>query len=192
VQVVFKRHVLNPGLTFKGKGLKPSAFQIWAAMVQGESTCTAPPHAMHHRSSRTTRCITFAAPSPTPPPRVAAVRMYRVPRGTSLGLHSLSSSSPKMYGLGSASSRPKYQLPHLSSAPLHCCLAASAHHCVAVLDAFAKQRLETGRSPYRLYRLQGLKPGDIKLWVTTGINLYKPCHCTARVSLRSSTVKPSW
>jgi hypothetical protein len=35
-----KRHILKPGLMFKGKCLKPGAFQ---AMGQQSSTCTAPP-----------------------------------------------------------------------------------------------------------------------------------------------------
>jgi hypothetical protein len=38
-QVVFERHILKPGLMFKGKGLKPAAFQLW---VRGRQR--APPH----------------------------------------------------------------------------------------------------------------------------------------------------
>ncbi len=38
-QVEFERHILKPGLMFKGKGLKPGAFQLW---VRGSQR--APPH----------------------------------------------------------------------------------------------------------------------------------------------------
>jgi hypothetical protein len=39
VQVEFERHILKPGLVFKGKGLKAGAFQLW---VRGSQR--APPH----------------------------------------------------------------------------------------------------------------------------------------------------
>jgi hypothetical protein len=38
-QVEFERHILKPGLIFKGKGLKPLAFKLWVSIVQ-----RAPPH----------------------------------------------------------------------------------------------------------------------------------------------------
>jgi hypothetical protein len=38
-QVEFERHMLKPGLIFKGKGLKPVAFKLWVNRVQ-----LAPPH----------------------------------------------------------------------------------------------------------------------------------------------------
>jgi hypothetical protein len=38
-QVEFERHVLKPGLIFKGEGLKPVAFKLWVNRVQ-----RAPPH----------------------------------------------------------------------------------------------------------------------------------------------------
>jgi hypothetical protein len=38
-QVAFERHILKPGLLFKGKGLKPVAFKLWVNRVQ-----LAPPH----------------------------------------------------------------------------------------------------------------------------------------------------
>jgi hypothetical protein len=38
-QVGFERHILKPGLIFKGKGLKPGAFTLWVNRVQ-----RAPPH----------------------------------------------------------------------------------------------------------------------------------------------------
>jgi hypothetical protein len=39
VQVASERHILKPGLIFKGKGLKPVAFKLWVNRVQ-----LAPPH----------------------------------------------------------------------------------------------------------------------------------------------------
>jgi hypothetical protein len=47
-QVEFERHILKPGLMFKGKGLKPATFQLW---VRGSPR--APPHlAIHPASER--------------------------------------------------------------------------------------------------------------------------------------------
>jgi hypothetical protein len=44
---IFERHILKPGYHLMGNHLKPGAFQLWAAMGQGESTCTAPPREHH-------------------------------------------------------------------------------------------------------------------------------------------------
>jgi hypothetical protein len=45
VQVAFERHILKPGLMFKGTGLKSVSFKLWVKRVQ-----RAPPH--HGRRSR--------------------------------------------------------------------------------------------------------------------------------------------
>jgi hypothetical protein len=67
---------------------------------------------------------------------------------------------------------------------------------VAVQVEFGKPRLETRIS---LYRLQGLKPGAFKLWVTTGFNLYsRPHHggeqhvVAVQVEFESKGLKPDF
>jgi hypothetical protein len=51
VQVEFERHILKPGLVFKGKSLKPGAFQLW---VRGGQRAPPPPCVSRLRSMRIT------------------------------------------------------------------------------------------------------------------------------------------
>ena len=51
-QVEFERHILKPGLMFKGKGLKPVAFKLWVNIVQ-----LAPPHRAPGPGCSGTSCI---------------------------------------------------------------------------------------------------------------------------------------
>jgi hypothetical protein len=70
-QVACERHVLKPGLMFKGKGLKPVAFKL---MGQQSSTVQlAPPHRGEHRVRRVV-AVGVVAQLERPPELVLLVR----------------------------------------------------------------------------------------------------------------------